>query len=184
VRLEEPAPRHAGPFLASVRRSRELHRNLVSPPGTPKRFRAYLASLQSASRLSRLVVTQASDEIVGVVTVSEIVRGAFRSAYLGYYGFVPHVGRGFMRQGMEQVIRHCFGELRLHRLEANIQPGNLPSIALVRRLGFRLEGYSPRYLKVAGRWRDHERWAILAEEWRTPNGKGGTQQASTGGRIR
>jgi hypothetical protein len=54
--------------------------------------------------------------------------------------------------------------LRLHRLEANVQPGNAASIRLLQRLGFRREGYSPRYLRICGRWRDHERWAILADE--------------------
>jgi ribosomal-protein-alanine N-acetyltransferase len=70
-----------------------------------------------------------------------------------------------MSEGIQLVLRHSFGALGLHRLEANIQPGNEPSIALARGAGFRLEGFSPRYLKIDGKWRDHERWAILAEEW-------------------
>jgi ribosomal-protein-alanine N-acetyltransferase len=61
----------------------------------------------------------------------------------------------------------AFTRLELHRLEANIQPANLASITLVKRLGFHLEGLSPRYLKIAGHWRDHERWALLADDWRT-----------------
>jgi [ribosomal protein S5]-alanine N-acetyltransferase len=69
-------------------------------------------------------------------------------------------------QGLRAVISHCFSELGLHRLEANIQPENVRSIALVRSLGFGMEGFSPRYLKVCGRWRDHERWALLSDNWR------------------
>ena len=71
-----------------------------------------------------------------------------------------------MTEGMELLLRRAFGDLRLHRIEANVQPGNASSIALVRRCGFVREGFSERYLKVGGRWRDHERWAINAEQWR------------------
>ena len=67
-----------------------------------------------------------------------------------------------MTEGLTLVIGKAFGALGLHRLEANVQPDNDASIRLVRRLGFRREGYSPRYLKINGRWRDHERWAILS----------------------
>jgi ribosomal-protein-alanine N-acetyltransferase len=71
-----------------------------------------------------------------------------------------------MLEGVGLVLSRAFGPLRLHRVEANVQPGNERSKALVRRLGFTKEGYSERYLKIGGRWRDHERWAILAENWR------------------
>ncbi len=102
--------------------------------------------------------------IAGVFNLSQIVYGSFRNAYLGYYAFVPFAGNGCMREGMRLVMRHAFGSLGLHRLQANIQPGNAASIALVRGAGFRKEGFSPRYLKIAGRWRDHESWAALAED--------------------
>jgi ribosomal-protein-alanine N-acetyltransferase len=105
-----------------------------------------------------------------VVNLSEIVRGGFQSAYLGYYAFVPCAGRGLMFEGLGLVLRHAFSRMRLHRLEANIQPENRASLALVERLGFRREGFSSRYLKIGGRWRDHERWAVLKEGWRAPSG--------------
>jgi ribosomal-protein-alanine N-acetyltransferase len=100
------------------------------------------------------------------VIVSEIVRGVFQSAYLSYYAHVQHAGQGLMKEGVAAVLDRVFGIHRLHRVEANIQPGNRVSRALVRRLGFRKEGFSPRYLKIGGRWRDHERWALTREDWR------------------
>ncbi len=104
--------------------------------------------------------------IVGVFNLSQIFRRAFQSAYLGFYAGAPYAGRGYMREGMQLLLRHVFQTLKLHRVEANAQPQNVRSIALIRRSGFHREGFSPRYLKVAGRWRDHQRWAITAEDWR------------------
>jgi ribosomal-protein-alanine N-acetyltransferase len=138
----------------------------VSPPNDRNKFAKYIANLRRDNREGFLVVID-GDEIAGVINVSEIVRGSFQSAYLGYYTFEPFVGHGFMHAGLRAVIAHCFGKLRLHRVEANIQPGNARSIALVQGLGFRKEGLSRRYLKVCGRWRDHERWALLSDDWRT-----------------
>jgi len=106
------------------------------------------------------------DELVGVINLNEVVRGLFRSAYHGYYGFEPFSGLGYMTEGLALVLDQAFGPLGLNRLEANIQPENKRSSRLVSRLGFRLEGFSPRYLKIGGRWRDHERWAMLGSEWK------------------
>jgi len=109
-----------------------------------------------------LVCRRDSDELVGVINLSNVVLGAFRSGYLGYYAFSGQERQGLMRQGLRAVVRHAFGPLQLHRVEANIQPANAASIALARSCGFAKEGFSPRYLKISGRWRDHERWALLA----------------------
>ena len=114
-------------------------------------------------------------------TISQIVRGAFQSAYLGYYGHARYANQGYMRAALELVLDHAFGPLALHRIEANIQPGNEPSIALARGAGFRLEGFSPRYLLIGGRWRDHERYAITAEE-RAGNGR--TPRAQNSAELR
>ena len=109
-------------------------------------------------------VVENDGRIAGVVNLNEIVRGPFLSAYLGYYGVAGAGGRGAMTRAVGLVVAQAFGKLGLHRLEANIQPDNARSRALVRRLGFRLEGFSPRYLRIAGAWRDHERWALLSED--------------------
>ena len=81
--------------------------------------------------------------LAGMITIDSIVRGRFQSATLSYAAFAPAAGRGYMSEGLALVLRHAFCELRLHRLEANIQPANQASLRLVGRLGFRKEGYSP-----------------------------------------
>ena len=163
--LEVPTARGRAEFLRAVARSARLHRRVVYPPRTPAAFHRYLERLRRGNCLGYWIRTPDGD-LAGVVNVTEIVRGAFQSAYVGYYAFSPNEGRGYMSRGLRAVIRQAFVVHRLHRLEANVQPGNLASRRLVRRLGFRREGYSPRYLKVGGRWRDHERWALTIEDWR------------------
>lgn len=108
------------------------------------------------------MVHDETGDLVGVSNLNEIVRGNLQSAFLGFYALVPYVGQGLMMEGLREVVRVAFWEVGLHRLEANIQPGNGSSLRLVERLGFAREGLSPGYLKVGGRWRDHERWALVA----------------------
>ncbi len=166
VHLEQPSARREQEFLRCVRKSRDLHRGRVTPPNTSEKYRDYLRRVRKANQATFFVALDHSDEIAGVIDIGNIVRGYFQSAYLGYYAFVPFAGSGYMRKGLHQVITYAFRKLKLHRLEANIQPDNERSIALVSGLGFKLEGVSPRYLKVCGRWKDHERWAILSEGWK------------------
>jgi ribosomal-protein-alanine N-acetyltransferase len=163
--LDVPSARGRDEFLAAAARSAALHRHWARPPGTADEFAAYLARLRRDAHVGYWVRTE-EGALAGAIHVSEIVRGAFRSAYLGYYAFLPHAGRGYMTRGLAAVLADAFGRQGLHRLEANLQPDNERSRRLVERCGFRLEGYSPRYLKLAGRWRDHERWAITVEDWR------------------
>lgn len=103
--------------------------------------------------------------IAGTFNISGIIRGYFQSAYLGYEVFSPYAGKGYMREGLKLLLREAFGNLNLHRLEANIQPGNIASIRLVSGAGFTKEGFSRQYLKVGGEWKDHERWAIINPGW-------------------
>ena len=149
-------------FLAGVARSRGLHRPWVAPPSDPDRFATLLAA--RGGPLSHGYVLRAADTgaLVGYLELTNIVRGIFQNAYLGYYAFEGHQGRGLMHEGLLLLARRAFGPMKLHRIEANIQPGNAASIALVQACGFRKEGFSPKYLKIRGRWRDHERWALLS----------------------
>ena len=148
--------------LASI----DLHEPWVSPCRDHASFLGYLARCDGDRSMGFIARERESGRIVGVINLSEIVRGFFQSAYMGYYGMAGLNGRGLMGEAVGLVVSHAFRELGLHRVEANIQPGNEPSRALVKRLGFRQEGYSPRYLKIDGDWRDHERWAVLSDEWR------------------
>jgi ribosomal-protein-alanine N-acetyltransferase len=165
VSIEAPSLRRQAEFLAAVRRSRALHGSLAAPPATPAQYKTFLRRCRTPAKLGHFVCTE-SGELAGVISINEIVREVFQSGYLGYYAFVPHAGRGYMRAGLSEVLRLAFRDYGLHRLEANIQPGNVGSIALVSGLGFRHEGYSRRYLKLGGRWRDHERWALTIEDWK------------------
>lgn len=164
VEVFPPTLSDCADFLTAVGRSRALHGDWVAPPATEAGFAAYLASLASDDRRGFLIRKIDDGAIAGVVNLNNIVRGQFLSAYLGFYAFEPWMRQGLMSAGLRLVIDLAFGELRLHRLEANIQPTNVASIALVQCCGFRREGFSPRYLRIAGEWRDHERWAILADE--------------------
>ncbi|MEU2246618.1 GNAT family protein [Streptomyces sp. NPDC019224] len=163
-------PGDADEFTARARQSTALHRPWLFPPTTAGTYAAYAGALiDDPARAGFLVCERdraggpGDGAIAGFININNIVAGSFRCGALGYGAFAHAAGRGLMGEGLGLVLDHAFGPLGLHRLEANIQPGNESSIALVRRAGFRLEGYSPDFLHIDGAWRDHERWAITAE---------------------
>jgi ribosomal-protein-alanine N-acetyltransferase len=174
VYLRAPLASDAPAFLAAANASRRLHGLWVVPPATPAHYAAFVRRFGRFVRRDPLAVTHAGllvcrsddDAIVGVFNFGEIVRGHFQSAYMGYYAFAPHAGAGYMSEALELALHVAFKSLKLHRVEANIQPTNRRSLALVRGAGFVREGFSRRYVRVAGRWRDHVRLALLVEDWR------------------
>jgi len=161
IRLRALRAADRAEVLSLARASRALHRPWVDPPVDAAAFGLWLRRSREPSVRTFLAVRRDDGAIVGAFTLSQIFLGSFRSAYLGYWVGAPHARQGYMAEGIELLLRHAFRTLGLHRVEANLQPGNGASRALVRRAGFRQEGFSPRYLRIAGRWRDHERWALL-----------------------
>jgi ribosomal-protein-alanine N-acetyltransferase len=166
VRLAEPASGDRREFIGLVEASVDLHRPWTYPPADAASFRRLLERNRADNFYALLARRTDDGAIVGLFEFSEVVRGSFQNAYLGYWVGGPYAGQGYMREGMQLALRFAFSDLRLHRVEANIQPANKRSLLLAKKSGFRREGFSPRYLKIGGRWRDHERWAILADDSR------------------
>jgi ribosomal-protein-alanine N-acetyltransferase len=166
VYLRAPQRADRAEFVSLMRASRAFHRPWATAPTDDEAFDAYLVDSRRPDFEAMLVCRREDRAILGFFNLSHITRGSLQSAYLGYAVGSTFARQGYMHEGIELVLQEAFGTLRLHRIEANIQPGNHASISLARSAGFSREGFSPRYLKIGGRWRDHERWAILAEDWR------------------
>ena len=124
-----------------------------------------------ATHVGFLVCRCDDDAIVGVFNIGEIVRGAFQSAYLGYYAFAPHAGAGYMAEGLELVLRVAFRALKLHRVEANVQPTNARSLALVRARGLRPRGLLAPLRADRGTLARSRALALLVEDWRARHAK-------------
>jgi [ribosomal protein S5]-alanine N-acetyltransferase len=166
VYLRAPARADRAEFISLMRASRAFHRPWATAPTDDEAFEAYLVDSRRPDFEAMLACRREDRAILGFFNLSHITRGSLQSAYLGYAVGSTFAHQGYMREGIDLVLQEAFLTVRLHRIEANIQPGNQASIALARGAGFSREGFSPRYLKIGGRWRDHERWAILAEDWR------------------
>jgi [ribosomal protein S5]-alanine N-acetyltransferase len=165
VFIRKPTEENCQELVSLHQRSKKLHFPWTSPPLTEEECRTYISRCQNDDFEGLLICHSTDHKIVGVANLSQIFYRAFQNAYLGYYVDVNFAGQGLMSEGIHLAINHAFDTLGLHRVEANIQPENTNSINLVERLGFTKEGFSRRYLKINGEWRDHERWALTVEDW-------------------
>jgi [ribosomal protein S5]-alanine N-acetyltransferase len=169
--LRHPRPGDAVEFLALRRQSRELHLPWEplpedgSDPISPLAFQRFLDGADSPHTQKHLMCRNHDDAIVGYVGLNQIFLGPFCSCYMGYWIGAPYARQGYATEGVRLALERAFTRLGLHRVEANIIPTNAPSLGVARKCGFRKEGYSPRYLRIAGQWQDHERWAMTVEDW-------------------
>lgn len=133
---------------------------------SPGSYTAMLRVLRRESKEGRCLpfAVTYDGELAGQVTVANVVRGAFQSASVGYWVDGRLAGRGVIPTALALVVDHCFTEVGLHRVEANIRPENGPSRRVVDKLGFRQEGLHPRYLYIDGEWCDHLCFALTVED--------------------
>ncbi len=166
VFLRHPKPEDFAELTTLSKASCRFHKNLVSPPFDRQSFDEYLERSESVANESFLICLIEDGAIVGTINLSQLYRKIFQNAYLGYLLFEEFIGRGSMTEAVELILGYAFKTLKLHRIEANVQPRNTASIKVLQKTNFTKEGFSTKYLKIGGRWRDHERWAIIVEDWR------------------
>jgi ribosomal-protein-alanine N-acetyltransferase len=165
--LLRPIALHDAKELVALHRASRAHFGSWTPPTLSlAEFRKNFVQWTRPGSLRYVVCLREDGRIVGDVAFSQIFFGRLKSAYMGYSIGAAYAGQGYMQEALLLALRYVFRELKLNRVEANIQPGNCPSIALAQRLGFSMEGYSRRYLKLANGWRDHQRWTLLACDWK------------------
>ncbi len=167
VWLRPPKAEDFEEFTAMNLASRRFHKGLANPPLDRKAFDAFLLRNKFETNECFLICRKDDNAIAGMINLSQIFRGNFQNAYLGYYLGEKFARQGFMTEAIGLILRFAFKRLKLHRIEANVQPHNLSSIAVLLKNGFMKEGFSERYLKIGSRWRDHERFAIVAENWKS-----------------
>jgi ribosomal-protein-alanine N-acetyltransferase len=163
--LRPPTPADFSAFTGLMKISAPFFRGLVGKPYDRKQFNEYLQRGEREDFYGFLICRRDDAAVVGNINLFNIVRRGVQGAIVGYFVGAPSVRQGYATEALQLMLRFAFQKLKLHRIEASIQPHNTASIALVKRAGFRCEGYSRRLVKIAGRWRDHERWAILVEDW-------------------
>lgn len=139
-----------------------------------REFETVVKEVREGTRLQFVLMSRTNSRgpIQGQCTYSNIVRGPFQAAYLGYALARRVEGQGLMEEALRATIDYCFGVLNLHRIMANYTPGNSRSARLLKKLGFAPEGYARDYLRIAGEWQDHVLTTLINDAW-NPAARGG-----------
>jgi ribosomal-protein-alanine N-acetyltransferase len=168
VRIRELTRDDETEYLSLVDGSVRFHERWIKNPRDSETFKRYLSRFEDGDSRCFVVCHSDSGSIVGFISLTGIEREPYHRGRLGYGIFEPFARRGYILEGLKNVIQYAFAELGLHRLEADIQPGNTPSKQLVQKLGFTYECTSPGFIKINDSWTDHERWALTCEQWKPP----------------
>jgi len=129
-----------------------------------RRIERYDADRNAGTGYPFFVTRSRDDVLLGACNLNNVRRGVLQSADIGYWIGTPYVRKGFTRAAVRRVLAFAFDELRLHRVEAACQPTNMASRTLLEGVGFTHEGLARSYLNIAGEWRDHERYAMIASD--------------------
>lgn len=169
ISLIAPAIQHMDEFIKRSISSKDLHGNWTQPPDTKEGYLAYLDRINKENQFGAFIKHNTTNELVGVININEIVRGVFQSGYLGFYLFSGFNKQGLMNEALKLLINYAFESMQLHRLEANIQRGNIDSLRLIHNIGFIREGFSRKYLYINKQWCDHVRYAVTNEMLKASN---------------
>lgn len=171
------APAEAAEMHAFFERNREFHAPF-NPPTPPDFYSVAFWQKQTlrnhadwaagtSARFSFWL--RDSGELVGQCNLTNIVRGAFWACHLGYSIDVDHQNQGLMTEAVDAVVTFAFERLHMHRVMANFLPHNAASAAVLRKLGFEVEGHAKEYLLIDGRWQDHVLTSKINPSWRIPS---------------
>jgi ribosomal-protein-alanine N-acetyltransferase len=160
VKLRRVAHEDRNEFVSLAHISTSVHRLWITTPTTPDAFDRYLRRFDGVTSIGHVVRLTRADTLVGFVNLNGIGE---HGAMIGFGTFAPAMGKGYMREGLELALRFAFTDLRLPRVEADVQPSNIASARLLKAAGFTLRAGVSTQIHVGGAWRLHERWSISRE---------------------
>lgn len=129
-----------------------------------RRLRAYGMHSAADTGYTFFVFRAEDHRLVGGISLNNVRRGVAQTCSIGYWAGESFARQGYMSEALSALIGFSFETLKLHRLEAACLPNNEPSQKLLRRVGFREEGYARSYLRIDGQWRDHVQFAMLSTD--------------------